>query len=176
MQEGLKILLKRPWQRSSSGQAHIQALLPSPVTSAQCGNKTTGGRTSKKHRITKLGREDYFYIKPEAFFRLSREMNWTFSAQSCLTLCNSMDCSIPCFPVLHDVEFFQYHVHWINDAFQLSHPLSSPSLLSSIFPSIRVFSSELLFASGGQCIGASASVLPVNTQSWFHLEWTSLTS
>ena len=39
-------------------------------------------------------------------------------------------------------------------------------LLSSIFPSIRVFSNELFFASGGQSIGASASasVLPMNIQ------------
>ena len=43
----------------------------------------------------------------------------------------------------------------------------------SIFPSIRVFSSEF-FASHGQRIGvsASASVLPVNIQDWFPLRWT----
>ena len=43
--------------------------------------------------------------------------------------------------------------------------------LPSIFPSIRVFSKSQLFSSGGQSIGASASasVLPMNTQDWFHL-------
>ena len=49
-------------------------------------------------------------------------------------------------------------------------------LLLSIFPSIRVFSSELvLHSSGGQCIGvsASASVLPMNIQDWFSLGLTS---
>ena len=47
-------------------------------------------------------------------------------------------------------------------------------LLPSIFPSIRVFSSESFFASGGQCIGVSAStsVLPMNIQDWFPLGWT----
>ena len=40
-------------------------------------------------------------------------------------------------------EFTQTHVHWVGDAIQPSHPLSSPSLSPSIFPSIRVFSSEL---------------------------------
>jgi len=47
-------------------------------------------------------------------------------------------------------------------------------LLPSIFPSIRVFSNEWLFASGGQSIGASApaSVLPMNIQGWFPLGWT----
>ena len=46
-------------------------------------------------------------------------------------------------------------------------------LLPSIFPSIRVFSSESVFPSGGQSIGVSAltSVLPMNIQDWFHLGW-----
>ena len=47
-------------------------------------------------------------------------------------------------------------------------------LLLSIFPSIRVFSNESFFASGGQSIGASASVLPMNIQDWFPLELTGL--
>ena len=51
-------------------------------------------------------------------------------------------------------------------------------LLPSIFPSIRVFSSESLFTSGGHSIGvsASASVLPINIQDWFLLGLTSLIS
>ena len=51
-------------------------------------------------------------------------------------------------------------------------------LLPSVFPSIRVFSNESLFASGGQSIGASisASVLPMNIQDWFPLELTGLIS
>ena len=40
----------------------------------------------------------------------------------------SMDCSTPGFPVLHYLlELAQIHVHWVSDAIQLSHPLSSPS-------------------------------------------------
>ena len=39
-------------------------------------------------------------------------------------------------------ELTQTQVHRVHDAIQLSHPLSSPSLLPSIFPSIRVFSNE----------------------------------
>ena len=55
-----------------------------------------------------------------------------------------------------------------------------PLLLSSIFPSIRVFSNKSV-ASGGQSIGvsASASVFPMNTQDWFPLGrtgWISLPS
>ena len=63
--------------------------------------------------------------------------------QSCLTLCNPMNRSMPGFPVHHQLpEFTQTHVHWVSDAIQPSHPLSSPSPPPSIFPSIRVFSNE----------------------------------
>ena len=63
--------------------------------------------------------------------------------QSCLTLCDPMDCSMQGFPVHHQLpELTQTHVHQVGDAVQPSHPLSSPS--SSIFnlSSIRVFSNE----------------------------------
>ena len=57
-----------------------------------------------------------------------------------------MDCSTPGFPVLHyHLELLQTHVHWVGDAIQPSHPLSSLLLLPSIFSSIRVFSNELVF-------------------------------
>ena len=43
-------------------------------------------------------------------------------------LCNCMDCSTPGLPVHHQhPEFTQTHVHWVSDAIQSSHPLSSPS-------------------------------------------------
>ena len=49
-------------------------------------------------------------------------------AQSCLTLCDPMDCSTPGFPVLHHLpELAQTHVHLVGDAIQPSHPLLSPS-------------------------------------------------
>ena len=48
--------------------------------------------------------------------------------QACLTLCNPRDCNTPGFPVLHHLpELIQTHVHWVGDAIQPSHPLSSPS-------------------------------------------------
>ena len=50
-------------------------------------------------------------------------------AQSCLTLCDSMDCSTPSLPAHHHLlELAQTHVYWAGDAIQPSHPLSSPSL------------------------------------------------
>ena len=48
--------------------------------------------------------------------------------QSCLTLCDPINCSTPGFPVHHQLpEFTQTHVHRVSDAIQPSHPLSSPS-------------------------------------------------
>ena len=71
-------------------------------------------------------------------------------AQLCLTLCDSMDCSMPGFPVLHHLlELTQTHVHLVGDAIQPSCPLSSPSP-----PAFNL------------------SVLPVNTQHWSLLGWT----
>ena len=61
-------------------------------------------------------------------------------AKSCQTLCKPMDCSVPDFPVLHYIlEFAQTHVHWVSDAIQPFHPLPSPFLLPSIFPSVSLF-------------------------------------
>ena len=49
-------------------------------------------------------------------------------AQSCLTLCNPMNCSTPGLPVHHQLpEFTHTHVQRVSDAIQPSHPLSSPS-------------------------------------------------
>ena len=48
-------------------------------------------------------------------------------AKLCLILCNPMDCSMPGFPVHHQFrKTAQTHVHWVSDAIQPSHPLSSP--------------------------------------------------
>ena len=103
-------------------------------------------------------------------------MKWSVvQSRSCLTLCDPMDCSTPGFPVLHNprslpklmsIELVTPSNHLI-----LCHPLL---LLPLIFPSIRVFSSELVLAWGGQNI--EASVPPMNIQGWFPLELIGLIS
>ena len=86
-------------------------------------------------------------------------------AQSCLTLCDPMNCSTPGLFVHHQLlESTQTHVHCVSDGFNhliLCHPLL---LLPSIFPRIRVFSNELAL-----CIRwpndwsfSSTSVLPTD--------------
>ena len=94
-------------------------------------------------------------------------------AQSCLTLCDPMNCSTPGFHVHQQLpESTQTHVHWVSDAIQPSIvPFSS---CPQSFPASGSFPVSQLFASGGQSIGVSAStlVLPMNTQEWSPLGWT----
>ena len=103
--------------------------------------------------------------------------NFQFSsvAQSCPTLCDPMDCSMPgllsitnsqSLPKLMSFDSVMPSNHLI---------LCCPFLLlSSIFPASGSFQMSQLFASGGQSIGVSAStsVLPMNTQDWSPLGWT----
>ena len=63
--------------------------------------------------------------------------------QSCPTLCDPMDCSMPGFPVHHQLlDLAQTRVHRVSDAIQPSYPLSSPSPPAFSLSSIRVFSSD----------------------------------
>ena len=87
-------------------------------------------------------------------------------------LCDPMDWSTPGFPVLHYLlELAQTHVHWVGDAIQPSHLLSSPSPPAFNLSQHQGLSQWQFLASGGQNIGvsASASVLPINIQNWFPL-------
>ena len=96
-------------------------------------------------------------------------------AQSCLTLCDPMDCSMPGFLVHYQLpELTQIHVHRVSDAIQLSHPVVSVSSHLQSFPASGSFPRSQLFTSGGQSIGVSTStsVLSMNTQDWSPLGWT----
>ena len=56
------------------------------------------------------------------------DYQFSSATQSCLTLCDPMDCNTPGFLVHHQLlKLAQTHVHWIGDAIQPSHPLSFPS-------------------------------------------------
>ena len=59
---------------------------------------------------------------------LLTSVQFSLVTQSCLALCNSMNCSTPGLPVHHQLpEFTQTHIHRVSDAIQTSHPLSSLS-------------------------------------------------
>ena len=99
-------------------------------------------------------------------------VQFTSVAQLCLTLWDPMDCSTPGLPVHHQLsEFTQTHVHWVGDASQPSHLLSSPSP-----PAFNLSQHQGRFKwpwSGGQSrVSASALLLPMNIQEWFPLGWT----
>ena len=88
---------------------------------------------------------DLLLLKCVLFFFLSLDVGcccFCSVSQSCPTLCNPMDCSMPGFPVLHHfLEFAQTHeLVMAYNQLILFHPLL---ILPSIFPNIRVFSSEL---------------------------------
>ena len=82
---------------------------------------------------------DLFYIEffsPLMFIWLHwvlvaacRIFQFSSVAQLCPILYDPMDCSTPGLPVHYQLlEFTQTHAHWVGDAIQPSHPLSSPSL------------------------------------------------
>ena len=94
---------------------------------------------------------------------------FTSVAQSCPTLCDPMKCSMPSFPVYHQLPEL---------ATQPSHPLSSPLLLPSVFPSIRVFSNEsILYIRWPKYRSFSFSISPSNEYSGlisFRKDWLDL--
>ena len=99
----------------------------------------------------------------------------------CLVLCDPMDCNMPGSPILHylsprDCSHSCPLTRWC-------HPIISSSVIpfsscSQSFPASGSFTMSwffffsLFFASGGQSIGVSASVLPKNIQGWFPLGLT----
>ena len=74
-------------------------------------------------------------------FTMLRSVQFSSVTQSCLTLCNLMNHSMLGLPVHHQLlEYTQSHVHWVGDAIQASHPLSSPSP-----PALNLFKHQGLF-------------------------------
>ena len=115
----------------------------------------------------------------------SRQEHWSVSvqfssvAQSCPTLCNPMDCSMPGFPVHYQLpELAQTYVYQVGDAIHhliLCRPLLLPPL---IFPSIRVFSKEsVLRIRWPKYWSFSFSISPSNEYSGlisFRMDWLDL--
>ena len=108
-----------------------------------------------------------------------KSVEFSSVTQLCPTLCNILDCSMPGFPVHHQLpELAQTHVHWVSDAIQQFQSLSSPSPSALNLSQHQGLSSEsvLHIRWPSIWISASASVLPVNIQDWFPLWLTGLIS
>ena len=108
-----------------------------------------------------------------SLFHLSVQFSRSVVSDS---LCHPTDCSTPGLPIHHQLpEFTQTHVRRISNAVQPSHPLSSPLLLPSLFPTIRVFSNKsVLCIRWPKYWSFSFSVSPSNEYSWlisFRIEW-----
>ena len=106
-----------------------------------------------------------------------------FSAvtQSCLTLCDLMDCSLPGFPVHHQLlELTQTHVHWVSGSIQTSHHLSSPSPPTFNLLQHQVFSNEsALGIRRSKYWSFSFNISPSNEYSGlisFRMDWLDLLS
>ena len=63
-------------------------------------------------------------MEPTGSHSSASKIHFSSVAQSCLTLCDPVDCTTPGLPA---PEFTQTHVHWAGDAIQPSHPLLSRS-------------------------------------------------
>ena len=93
----------------------------------------------------------------------------------CPVLCNPVDCSMSGFPVLYwSLLKFMSSDQWCH--LTISSFASPFSFCLRSFPALGSFQMSWLLASGGQSIGATASVLPMNSQGWFPLGWTGLIS
>ena len=106
---------------------------------------------------------------------LTKPYQFSSVAQLCLTLCESMDCSIPGFPI-HNQLWSLLKLMSMESVMPSNHLiLSSPSPPAfSLFQHQGFSPVSQFFTSGGQRIGvsASASVLAMNIQDWFPLGWT----
>ena len=100
---------------------------PSPVAPAPPG--PTHGCSSALSSATALPSRQGLYGLSDLNTWGKSHLRAQFSSvpQLCLTLCDCMDCSTPGLPVHQLPELAQTHVHWVGDAIQPSHSLSSPS-------------------------------------------------
>ena len=113
----------------------------------------------KRHKLKKTNKNTTILHK------FTKYQTWYFTllllysvTQSCPTLHNPMDCSMPSLSAPHHLpKVTQIHVYCISDAIQPSHPLLPSSPSPQYFPASRSFPVSQLSASGDQSIRASAS-------------------
>ena len=147
-----------------------QRATPSPVVHSQ---------PEKKTKVAKLiwgSKTTDFLLRTSKQMLSPQSVQFSSVAQSCLTLCDPMDCSAPGFPVHHQLlELAQFHVHRVSDAIQPSHHLSPTTF--------NLSQHQRLFQRVGFCIrwpkywSFSFSISPSNEHSGlisFRLDWLDL--
>ena len=106
--------------------------------------------------------------------RNSQSVQFSSVAQSCPTLRDPVNHSMPGLPVYHHLlEFTQTHIYWVGDP-AISSSVIPFSSCPQTLPASESFPMSQLFTWGGQNTGVSAlaSFLPKNTQGWSPAEWT----
>ena len=127
-------------------------------------------------------KEAWWNLKGSPGFELARrekDLQHQFSsvAQSCPTLCDPMNRSMPGLPVHHQLpESTPTHVHRVDDAIQPSHPLSPPAFSLSQHQGLFQWVRSLHQVAKNIGVSTSASVLPMNIQDWLPLGWIGLSS
>ena len=111
--EAVLLTPRRPWH-------HQELSLRFLSTVGVAGNSSRGG--SPEGHSLRAESMFPFYVKGLS------DVQFSSVTQSCLTLCDTLNHSMPGIPVHHQpLEFTQTHGHRVGDAIQPSHPLSSPS-------------------------------------------------
>ena len=116
-------------------------------------------------------------VLKEYFWNIGRFSSFQFSHSVVSDSLRSQDYSMPGLPVHHQLlEFIQTNVHWVSDAIQPSHHLSSLSSPPSIFPSI--FANEsVLHIRWPEYWSFSFNISPSNEHSGlisFRMDWLDL--
>ena len=149
------------------------------------GHGTGKGQCSFHSQRQAMPKDIQTAIQLHSFHMLARLCSKSFklcfsSLQLCLALCSPMDCSKPGFPVHRQLpELAQTHVHWVDDAIQPSHPLSSPSPPAfSLSQHQGLFPVSQFFISGGQSIGSFSFIISPSSEYSglisFRIDWFDL--
>ena len=141
-------------------------------------------QTAEKQTYTWTHLHLFLYLAVYRYFKRNLSSYQCFQIQSpicccCsvakqrLTLCDTVNCSTPGFPVLHYLpKFAQIHVHWVSDAIQPSHPLFPPSPLALNLSKHHIFSNESALWIRWPRYWSFSWSIPMNIQGWFSLGLT----